>query len=97
MIEITEALDPAAVAACRTLFQQYQKALDIDLGLQGFATELDTLPAMADAQRLYERLRFRDIPAHRHNPIAGARFLGSTWDQAENGRRLCETSRRGRS
>jgi ribosomal protein S18 acetylase RimI-like enzyme len=151
MIEITEALDPAAVTACRTLFQQYQKALDIDLSFQGFASELDalpgeyasprgrlllahdgdavagcvamrpltsdtcemkrlyvtprfratgvgrmlaerviaearsagytrmyldTLPTMAGAQRLYESLRFRDIPAYRHNPIAGARFLG---------------------
>jgi ribosomal protein S18 acetylase RimI-like enzyme len=151
MIEITEALDRAAIAAARMLFQQYQKALDIDLSFQGFATELDTLPGdyasprgqlllardgdavagcvamrpltretcemkrlyvtpgfratgvgrllaerviaearsagytrmyldtlptMASAQRLYERLGFRDIPAYRDNPIAGARFLG---------------------
>ena len=151
MIEITEARDPAAIAAARTLFEQYQKALDIDLSFQGFATELDTLPGdyasprgrlllardgdavagcvamrpltrstcemkrlyvtprfraagvgrllaerviaearaagytrmyldtlptMASAQRLYESLGFRDIPAYRDNPIAGARFLG---------------------
>lgn len=151
MIEITEAVDPAAIAAARTLFEQYQKALDIDLSFQGFATELgtlpgdyasprgqlllardgdalagcvamrplthdtcemkrlyvtprfratgvgrllterviaearaagytrmclDTLPSMASAQRLYESLGFRDIPAYRDNPIAGARFLG---------------------
>ena len=151
MIEIIEARDPAAVAAARTLFEQYQKALDIDLSFQGFATELDTLPgdyasprgrlllardsdaaagcvavrplmrdtcemkrlyvtprfratgvgrllaerviaeareagytrmyldtlpSMASAQRLYESLGFRDIPAYRDNPIAGARFLG---------------------
>ena len=151
MIEITEARDPAAIAAARTLFQQYQKALDIDLSFQGFASELDTLPGdyasprgrlllardgdavagcvamrpltrdtcemkrlyvtprfratgvgrllaerviaearaagytrmyldtlpmMASAQRLYESLGFRDIPAYRDNPIAGARFLG---------------------
>jgi putative acetyltransferase len=44
MIEITEALDPAAIAAARTLFQEYQKALDVDLSFQGFATEVDTLP-----------------------------------------------------
>ena len=37
---------------------------------------LDTLPQMAGAQRLYERLGFKDIPAYRHNPIAGTRFLG---------------------
>ncbi len=36
---------------------------------------LDTLPAMAGAQRLYERLGFRDIPPYRHNPVAGARFM----------------------
>jgi putative acetyltransferase len=44
MIEITEACDPAAIAAARSLFQEYQKALDVDLSFQGFATELDTLP-----------------------------------------------------
>lgn len=37
---------------------------------------LDTLPQMAGAQRLYENLGFKDIPAYRHNPIAGTRFLG---------------------
>jgi len=37
---------------------------------------LDTLPQMAGAQRLYETLGFKDIPAYRHNPIAGTRFLG---------------------
>jgi putative acetyltransferase len=36
---------------------------------------LDTLPAMAGAQRLYDSLGFKDIPAYRHNPIAGTRFL----------------------
>ena len=37
---------------------------------------LDTLPTMAGAQRLYESLGFKDIPAYRHNPIEGTRFLG---------------------
>jgi carbonic anhydrase len=36
---------------------------------------LDTLPSMADAQRMYKRLGFTDIPAYRPNPIAGTRYL----------------------
>jgi putative acetyltransferase len=151
MIEIGEALDPAAIAHARILLQEYQEALGIDLGFQGFAAELetlpgdyapprgrlllardddavagcvamrpltgetcemkrlyvrpsfragglgrqlaerviaearsagygrmylDTLPTMAGAQRLYESLGFKDVPAYRHNPIEGTRFLG---------------------
>jgi putative acetyltransferase len=36
---------------------------------------LDTLPVMARAQELYERLGFKDIPSYRTNPVQGARFL----------------------
>jgi ribosomal protein S18 acetylase RimI-like enzyme len=36
---------------------------------------LDTLPEMAAAQRLYERLGFRDIPAYYGEPIDGQRFM----------------------
>ena len=36
---------------------------------------LDTLPSMTGAQRLYQRLGFRDIPAYCENPVAGARFM----------------------
>jgi ribosomal protein S18 acetylase RimI-like enzyme len=36
---------------------------------------LDTLPSMATAQRLYERLGFVDIRPYRENPIAGARYM----------------------
>lgn len=36
---------------------------------------LDTLPQMAAAQRLYEDLGFRDIPAYYGEPMAGQRFM----------------------
>jgi ribosomal protein S18 acetylase RimI-like enzyme len=36
---------------------------------------LDTLPSMGAALRLYVGMGFREIPAYRHNPVAGARFL----------------------
>ncbi len=150
MVEITDAYDPASIEAARTLFEEYQQTLGIDLSFQDFATELetlqgeyvpphgrlllargdgavvgcvamrpltsetcemkrlyvrpqsraggvgrqlaeqviaearaigyrhmylDTLPEMGGAQRLYESLGFKDIPAYRHNPIKGTLFL----------------------
>ena len=42
----------------------------------GYRTvKLDTLPAMADAQRLYRELGFADTPAYNDNPVDGVRFL----------------------
>jgi putative acetyltransferase len=39
---------------------------------------LDTLPTMAEAQQLYERFGFRDIPPYRPNPVEGARYLSKS-------------------
>jgi ribosomal protein S18 acetylase RimI-like enzyme len=36
---------------------------------------LDTLPSMPAALGLYIGMGFREIPAYRHNPVAGTRFL----------------------
>ena len=36
---------------------------------------LDTLPSMQAAFGLYLGMGFREIPAYRHNPVAGTRFL----------------------
>ena len=36
---------------------------------------LDTLPSMGDAQALYERLGFRDIPPYGFNPVPGVRYM----------------------
>jgi putative acetyltransferase len=41
---------------------------------------LDTLPSMTGAQRLYEKLGFRDVEPYRFNPVAGSRFMARTLD-----------------
>jgi len=39
------------------------------------ALKLDTLPQMTAAQRLYEKLGFRDTAPYNDNPVAGVRFM----------------------
>ena len=36
---------------------------------------LDTLPAMTSAQRMYERLGFREVEPYRFNPVPGTRYM----------------------
>ncbi len=44
MLEIIEASGPEDLALARRLFQEYAASLDVDLGFQGFAEELEGLP-----------------------------------------------------
>jgi putative acetyltransferase len=45
---------------------------------------LDTLPSMTAAQRLYERMGFRDVAPYRPNPITGARFMALELQRARS-------------
>lgn len=48
-----------------------QAARDIGYG----TLKLDTLPSMAEAQRMYARLGFVETTPYNDNPVAGVRFL----------------------
>jgi ribosomal protein S18 acetylase RimI-like enzyme len=44
MVAIDQAISDEDVAAARGLFEEYQRSLGLDLGFQGFADELASLP-----------------------------------------------------
>ncbi len=52
-----------------------EQAIDEGRRLGYTRMRLDTLPFMAEAQALYRRLGFREIPPYRHNPIPGSLFM----------------------
>jgi len=52
-----------------------QAAIDAARAAGYESIRLDTLSTMDAAQRMYERLGFRDIEAYRFNPVESARFL----------------------
>lgn len=54
------------------------RAMDAGRAAGYAAMRLDTLPSMHDAQALYERLGFVDVPAYRANPVEGSRYLEAT-------------------
>lgn len=52
-----------------------EAALDTARALGYQRIRLDTLPEMQSAQRLYESLGFKDIPAYYGQPIQGQRYM----------------------
>jgi len=82
-----KALEPPTTCEMKRLFvrpefralgvgEQLVRRLLAVAGAAGYKyMRLDTLPSMVGAQRLYQRLGFRDIPAYCANPVPGARFL----------------------
>ena len=52
-----------------------QHVIDAARAIGYRSLKLDTLPTMAHAQRMYERLGFVDTAPYNDNPIGGVRFM----------------------
>jgi putative acetyltransferase len=57
-----------------------ERAIDWATGAGYARMVLDTLPSMTAAQRMYDRLGFRDIAPYRFNPVPGTRFMALQLD-----------------
>ena len=57
-----------------------ESAIDWAVGAGYKRMVLDTLPSMTAAQRMYDRLGFRDIAPYRFNPVPGTRFMALQLD-----------------
>jgi ribosomal protein S18 acetylase RimI-like enzyme len=56
-------------------FALTEAVLDVARAAGYERVRLDTLPSMDAAQRMYDRLGFRDIDAYRYNPVESTRYL----------------------
>jgi ribosomal protein S18 acetylase RimI-like enzyme len=52
-----------------------RRVIDDARAMRYVSLKLDTLPSMHEAQALYARLGFVDVPPYNDNPIRGTRFM----------------------
>jgi len=68
---IRAATGPSELEIVRGLFAEYAAHLPVDLGFQGFAEELATLPGACELKRLYLRPAYRGRGLGRRLATAG--------------------------